>query len=365
MLCGFTNTGISQIPENWSLNGRSYLGKIIIHNPDIIFDAPPLSQGYELGIQFQTYGKRAWQEWQGYPKVGIAFSYFNLGERDTVGYAYASRYNITLNVLQRKRWDIQFEFGGGLAWLDRPFNRLSNPNNNAIGSSFNGFAQLNFIANYHFNQQLSIFSGLGLTHYSNGAAQLPNLGINVASLMLGLRYTPTPIDRSEYSNNKHSAKQTDQHYGLRLEYMIGFREAQTNGGPRYPIRTYSLAGRYAINKVNRAFLGITYEYNRAAYAFGTAVFAFNSDREAFWGASRLSIFAEDEFLFGNFGLALQAGFYLGDFSYLVPDAFYFKISHRYYFNIIKHPQIRLFAGVTLKSHLSIAEHFALNVGLDF
>jgi hypothetical protein len=364
LLCCMSVSTFGQSIENWTINGRSYLGKIIKHNPDIIFDPPAISHGHELGIQFQTYGKRAWQELQGYPKVGIAFSYFNLGDRDTVGYAYAGRYNITLNVMQRKQWDIQFEFGGGLAWLDRPFNRMSNPSNNAIGSSINGFAQINFITNYHLDSHWSLFSGLGLTHYSNGAAQLPNLGINITSLMIGVRYAPKPLGEENYIQAGLS-KQTDQHYGFRLEYMIGFRESQTNGGPRYPIRTYSLAGRYSLNKINRAFLGLTYEYNKVVYAFGTAVFAFNSEKEAFWGASRLSIFVEDEFLFGNLGIALQAGYYLGDFSYLVPNSVYFKISHRCYFRFVKQPAIRAFAGITLKTHFSVAEHFALNLGLDF
>ncbi len=354
----------SQAPGNWTIDGRLYTGKIIKHNPDILFDPPSLSQGYELALHWQGYGRKEWQEWQAFPKLGLAISHFNLGERDTVGYASAIRYLISRKLYQSKKWQIDFEFGGGFAWLDRPFNRLSNQRNTAIGSSLNMHANLFFKANYQLSKHWTAVGGLALSHYSNGAAQLPNLGINVASITLGVAYTPKPLEPESFLHH-NIPKSISRDWGIRFEYAIGYREVQTIGGPRYPVHTFSLAGRYSLNKVNRVFAGLAYEYNRAAYDFGNAVFEFNSEREAFWGASRISIFAEDEFLFGSFSVALQAGYYLGDFSYLVPNDFYLKLNHRYYFRLLRHPELRVFAGVILKSHWSVAEHFAFSMGLDF
>ena len=281
LLCLWSRGLLSQELRPWSVESRLYLGKIVKHNPEIIFDPPPLTYGFEIGMQWQTYGRKVWQEWQGYPKIGLALSYFNLGERDTVGNAYAVRYSITKDLWEKEKWHIDFQFGGGFAWLDRPFNRLSNPSNNAIGSALNAFALINFRVNYQLNTYWTASAGISLTHYSNGAGRLPNLGINVPSLNFGMIYSSRPLSEPDFIRHKQ-LKAAEKRFGLRLEYGIGYREIQTTGGPRYPIRSYNIAGRFTINKVNHAYLGLLYEFNQAVYAFSNEVFQFDTERETFW-----------------------------------------------------------------------------------
>lgn len=347
-----------------SIEATTHFGKIIKHTPELLFESTGISSGLDINLTWKTYGRKTWHQFQKYPKIGTGLMIFSLGERDTMGNAYGIHYNFTIPLFRKKRFKMDFQFASGFAMLDRPFNRLTNPNNNAIGSRLNVIAHMKFMSQYRFSPQLSLRYGASFTHFSNGAAQLPNFGINIGSALIGISYTPQPLTEEDYIEHDLS-KKGPRKLGLRLEYSLGYRESSAIGGPRYPIKVYSIAGVYNINRVNRVFFGADYEFNRAIYVFGTNVFAFNSEREAFWGSSRVTFFLADEFVFGNFGLSLQAGAYLGDFSYQVPRPIYFKLIGRYYVPVLKRPNVRTFAGIVLKSHFSIAEYFAMNVGLEF
>jgi lipid A 3-O-deacylase PagL len=364
LLLSLGATSYSQFKKGMNIETNLHFGKVIKHTPELLFDGKGITSGFDINFTWQTYGKKEWHQFQNYPKVGIGAMVFNLGDRDTLGYAYGIDYNITLPLFKSEKFRIDCLLASGFAMLDRPFNRMSNPNNNAIGSRLNVIAHMKFMSYYQFNPKWKLTFGGSFTHFSNGAAQLPNFGVNIGSGMVGLTFTPTPLNSSDYI--KHDAsKASDRKLGLRLEYSIGYRESQTFGGPRYPIKAYSLGGVYYLNKINRLLFGSDYEFNRAIYVFGNNVFQFNSDREAFWGASRITIFVGDEFVFGNFGVTLQAGYYLGNFSYQVPQPIYFKMIARYYVPVLKKPFTRAFAGISLKSHFSVAEYFALNIGLEF
>lgn len=354
----------AQFRKGMSIETHFHVGTVVKHTPELIFDQPGISTGLDVNFTWQTYGRKQWHQMQKYPKVGTGLMIFDLGNPDTLGRAYGFHYNINIPLSKKENFGMRFQFASGFAILDRPFNRITNPNNNAIGSRLNVIAHMKFMSNYRLSPSMNLTFGASITHFSNGAAQLPNFGVNIGSAMVGLIYTPRPLSPEDYILHDVS-KESAKRFGLRLEYSIGYRESQTFGGPRYPIKAYSIAGVYYLNKINRIFLGADYEYNRAQYVFGQSVFAFNSDREAFWGASRIAVFLADEFVFGNFGLTLQAGGYIGNFSYQLPLPFYFKLIGRYYVPILKKPSLRTFAGISLKSHLSIAEYFALNVGLEF
>lgn len=357
-------SSFTQFRKGMNVETSLHFGKIIKHTPELLFESTGLSTGIDINFTWQTHGRKQWHQLQDYPKIGGGVMIFSLGERDTMGNAYGIHYNINIPLFRKEKFKMDFQFASGFAMLDRPFDRLTNPNNNAIGSRLNVIAHMKFISDYQLNPNWTITYGASFTHFSNGAAQLPNFGVNIGSALLGVVYTPKPLEPADFIHHDIS-KKSPKKLGLRLEYSIGFRESQTIGGPRYPIKAYTIAGVYYINRANRLFFGSDYEFNRALYVFGKNVFAFNSEKEAFWGASRVTFFLADEFVYGNFGLSLQAGAYLGNFSYQLPRFMYLKLIGRYYVPVLKTPGVRAFAGIMLKSHFSIAEYFALNVGLEF
>ncbi len=74
--------------------------------------------------------------------------------------------------------------------MDRHFHPVENPDNQVIGSMLNAYAVLKFESEYRLLNRWAFTLSGGLAHISNGAFQLPNIGINMLQNSLGLKYAP-------------------------------------------------------------------------------------------------------------------------------------------------------------------------------
>ena len=84
----------------------------------------------------------------------------------------------------------------GLGYFTNPFDLEDNHLNRAIGSNLNVGIRLGFHQTISLNDQMDISFGIGMTHFSNGNTQLPNLGVNMPNLQFGYNFYPFPVTRS-------------------------------------------------------------------------------------------------------------------------------------------------------------------------
>lgn len=359
-----TNSLKAQNFENWGIESNLFIGKVTVHTPAILLDIDHLSQGLDLNFKYQTFGKQEWHQYQNYPDLGISMVYFNLGNPEVLGYAIGVMPNLTIDIFRKKNGYIQYQFGWGLGYVSRPYDRISNPLNNAVSSHWNNLVVSRFDGGYEFNSTWSAHLGFGITHYSNGASRLPNYGINIVSGNVGIKYTPNAVERKNYKWHDDYLNVSPKKWGTQIHFDLAYKSIGGFGGIRYPVYIGSAALTYEPNAVNRFFLGLEMEYNSSVYHYiinGTT----NFDEEYAKSQSRrYMIFFADEFLFGNFGLLLQGGFYLVK-KERVPSIFYNKLSMRYYFSPVGKPATKFFAAVYLKSHLSSAEYLAFGIGASF
>lgn len=75
----------------------------------------------------------------------------------------------------------------GFGYNLNPYDSISNPDNQYVGSSINGYVHLGLKADYFITDRTSITANFGLKHYSNGAAKKPNKGLNLAPFGIGVR----------------------------------------------------------------------------------------------------------------------------------------------------------------------------------
>ena len=346
-----------------SIESSFHWGKIIRHTPKLTIQIPANSFGTDLSISFQTYGKSSWHQLQNYPRWGVTLLYYHLGNTQ-LGDAYGVFPNLHLSILNKKRLQIELIGGIGIAYLSQSYDALSNPKNNAIGSKLNNVTafKLNFL--FRLSPNWSFTTAGSFTHFSNGAIKLPNLGINVAALNWGIKYSLNPVQSEEYLRYAIS-KKAIKRFGLSIHFDLALREFISYGGPKYPIYIGSIAAVYHFNKVNHLLLGIEYEFNKAVYNFGLHTFDFDSEATARRGATRWMIFLADEFLMGNFGILLQAGIYISKSSFLIPFPIYNKIGIRYYFPPIEKLKTQFYLSSSLKSHKINAAYIAFGIGARF
>jgi len=345
--------------KGWTVEPNLYFGKILKHTPKLLFDTDHMSFGAEVNFLFQTHGRKEWNELHRYPLLGLAFTYYRLGDPNILGTAYGLLPNINVPIYTRNKWKVYFQLGTGVAYLTKQFNELTNPTFNAIGSNINTIANIEFMAGYRVNKAWTLSGGFTFTHYSNGGGHLPNFGLNIPALSVGARYAPKPVSPKDFIHHGVSKKAVKK-FGITANAALAFRERVVSGGPSYPVYIGSIGGLYYLNRVNRLIAGVEYEYNKGAYAFGTHVYEFNSEREAKWRSSRLMVYVADEFLFGDWSLTLLVGTYAGDF-YQVNFPIYNKLITRYYFPPVG--KVRMHVGLYLKSHIVIAEYIGIGVGM--
>jgi len=348
--------------KGWSLEPNIHIGRIVKHSPKLLFDVKGLSTAVELNFNYQTYGKKEWHQFQRYPKMGLSLFYHDIGSANTFGEGISLIPNINKTVKNFGNLHLGFRFGIGLAYLTKPYDPIENALNNAIGSHWNAGVLFAFNGAWKLNEHWQFRSGLSFIHYSNGASHLPNFGLNIPSLILGARYTPVALPRSEYTNHDISKKK-NKRWGVQAWTSIAFRERGVANGPSQPIYAFSLAANYYLNKVNRLSSGFEYEDNKSVYEFGKHVYAFSSESEAKRRSGRVQFFVADEFLFGNWGVTVLMGLYTSNDFYLLPGPVYNKIITRYYFPT--KTKVKIHVGAYLKSHLIIAEYMAFGIGASF
>jgi len=347
-----------------SVEATFYFGKIIKHHDFLRFDVPDSSLGVNLNYTFQTHGRQSWNELQNYPLFGIALFYYNFGNNEVLGHAISICPNLAIYLYRNKKFCVKGQIGAGPAYLNKPFDRLDNPDNNAIGSHININLNFSFYADWRLNPQWALNAGFCLTHYSNASAQAPNYGINMPALTLGAKFTPKPLKSEDYIEHETS-KKPDKRFGINLHIGLAAKEIQSVGGPSYPVYSVTSEGMFYLNKVNRASLGLEYEYNKAAYVFGQHVYEFDSEKEARRQSNRIMIYVADEFLFGHLGLKVQLGIYLTKDPILAPYLIYNKWGFFYHFSKFGKSNTSLYIGSNIKTHIYVADYVSLDFGVTF
>lgn len=351
---------MGQKSKGFSIESSFHYGSIMRHSEKIIYDIPKRSWSGKINIEFQTYGQKRWHSRQGFPQQGVALVYSHFGDDQVLGEAYGLLPNLSLFLWRKKQHKVRFQFGTGIAVLSRYFNAIDNPTQNAIGSSINNMVAFQFDGSTAFAKNWRASLGWSFIHYSNGASKLPNLGINISSYQIGLRYTPDPVQSKDYIFYKK--ERPVKRLGVNVMGGMAFNEIFTFGGPRYPVYFVSGALMYRWSPYNSAHLGIEYEYNQGIFEFSLHTFRYETRAEAKKGAERMMIFGAQEFIFGDIGVFLQVGAYISRNSYLLEFPFYNKLAVRYYLPPIGKPKTSFHLGIYLKSHKTKAEYIALALG---
>lgn len=341
-----------------------YAAHIWRHTPKLTTQTGGLLWGQELGLRFQTTGRRDWHAWQRYPAFGVSVVHFHFGDGShSDGYGLLP--NLSVPVIRKGWFTAFFRLGTGLARVTEPYDYFKNPGQNAIGSCWNNITQFRLGGEVRLSNHFRLNAGAALSHFSNGGAALPNYGINLFSGYTGLVWSPHPIREPDFLPAR-TEKRATKRFGGSMQSGLAIIEYAVFDGPKYPVWTAAAAGYFHFNRVNRVVAGIDYEFNKAVYEFGRQTGDFETEAAARRGATRLAVFLADEFLFGPIGVQVQMGRYIGgDLNRFVFKPNYSKLTTRYYFPAFSGTSFQPHVGISLKAHAFTAEYISMTAGLAF
>lgn len=124
-----------------------------------------------------------------HPTLGIGW-YASTFHSAEVGKPHALYFYMTMPFAWEaaRKWTFSYTGAFGLSYNFNPYDSINNPTNIFVGSYRNCYVHLGLNVNYQFNNRVSAFGSAGFKHFSNGSFKLPNYGINLVPVALGVRY---------------------------------------------------------------------------------------------------------------------------------------------------------------------------------
>ena len=170
------------------------MGREISHNYAL--------QYYTASVIFRRNGKRA----NGYdkdfrlPELEVGFLIGNTSHvrlyHDNPRMPYDSRLGTLFalyggfrrDIVRTQRWRFGYALENGVGFTTKPYNRYNNADNEMLGATANIYIDMGLYAAYRITPQLEIGLGIDWKHFSNGALDRPNKGLNSAGVTMRANY---------------------------------------------------------------------------------------------------------------------------------------------------------------------------------
>lgn len=352
-LLSFLSVAQNTPGSDFVLSAQGHYGYIISHRNNMGNLIKGHISGGELNYIFRTDGCKPWQRVHNYPEIGICFLHMYLANPTQLGnmealYPYT---NLRLNHTDKKV-GLNLRLGVGLAYLTKPFDRITNHQNAAIGSHLNGFVNLRLSASAILAEAWRLDAGVGLTHASNGAISTPNLGLNMVTLNMGLGYA---FGTKACIYKKDTVPPATKKWESSIMAVMGIKELEAPEGPKY--LAYGLqANMYRVlNYKNSLGGGIEMTYNTAT----KQVWANDSVyTDKLSDIVQVGTKVSYEFTIHRFALPVEFGVYVYK-KQAYNGSFFHRIGVRY--RVTKH----IVANITLLTHWAKADYFEWGIGYRF
>ncbi|WP_170853682.1 acyloxyacyl hydrolase [Lishizhenia tianjinensis] len=199
MLMLLSFTGIAQ-KKNYALSIHGAGGFLLAHR-SVMAHLPQQHTG-ALNFRLSFLGKdgKYWQQLMNQPTYGLDVHFTSLGNKNLLGKGIAGLYFVDVP-LSKSLFYPSVYGGAGLAWVEKIYDVQHNPKNNAIGSHLNLAVRLGLNMNYEW-EQTHLHFGFHVMHFSNGASKMPNLGVNLPYVQLGVSQFIGDAETEEYATFK-------------------------------------------------------------------------------------------------------------------------------------------------------------------
>ena len=157
------------------------------------------SRAIELNISQKVSGDRTWHGLFRYPELGITALYIQPGNPDIFGEIFTITPMISFKLAEGNHYKFNIGTGYSLGIATKPFDRITNPDNNVVGARLNSINLLKLETTFYPKGNFVYTVGMSAFHLSNARTRVPNLGINIPALNLRVGYkkpSPQTVRRS-------------------------------------------------------------------------------------------------------------------------------------------------------------------------
>jgi hypothetical protein len=348
-LLSFCQDTLSRAPI--SFGARFNKGFFLTNKPKAVLLRNAWSYSGEISVDIQTDGKAYWQRANRYPKVGVAAFFGSTGSAGYLGNMAGVFPYINFPLARYHGFSARFRLGTGLAWVQKPFDVHENPRNLMIGSHVNSCISMLLDLEFQLTRHFSISEGISFTHISNGLWQLPNLGLNIPAVSLGVRYKLA--EPAEYKKPVSPTWDRGPHWQVFLSGAV--KQGNWIESPHYLVTMVNAELMYTKKHGHELGFGIlfTVDPSLSAEESNEPVLSFDNSQPKI----QAGIYGAYEHNIGRVSIPLQMGAY-----------FYNKYSINRLFQVIglRYAINKNWKALfQLKTHLGKADHIDWGIGYRF
>jgi len=308
----FINTQLKVYSQTTLIGGKyfaeGYLQSGMVIKNYLIPNFPKRVPGIQMKFEFlaKADGSMYWHQKLNYPSVGFVVNAGTLGNNQELGYTIGISPIMKLKFYETKTYKHFITAGLGLSYYSKPFNRISNPYNVMVGSHITALGY----ASYNFSRPVSPYAalvlGISVIHGSNGHIQIPNAGLNMPMLDVGIRFGTTRPDSIVHITHP----MPDKHLKLNIRFGMGVHERAGTispvGTPKYAVYQASVYASKRFGYLSNVHLGVAAKYYNA-YAHKIEKDTVFPLAEKFNKSIACSLIAGYELMLNHFSVYAQGG----------------------------------------------------------
>jgi hypothetical protein len=260
----------------------------------------------ELSIGRKYCGKANWHKYYNYPTF-YGSIFFGYPGNIEYGYFFGISPQLSLSYKIGDKFNYSIKSGVGMAYHTKPYNVETNPENLLVGSHIMAIANAEFSLQYEFIKNNFIGFSMGAIHFSNGHAQLPNIGMNMP--VMNLYYKSRIFNDRIVLDERARNIDVKRNINFFVSYAAGMHEYGSStkpaNGPKYLVNTISFGISRIKNVANKHSYGINFlHYN------SFEKFIVNQELNIgnpYLKSSAVNVFWAHEFMFGDFGFYSELG----------------------------------------------------------
>ncbi|HEY4789178.1 MAG TPA: acyloxyacyl hydrolase [Bacteroidales bacterium] len=287
----------------WTLNTNFHYSYVVENYSQVPKSRNPFF--IEINPSIQTAGNKEWQHIFGFPKVGCSFLVGDLGNRTQLGTILGILPNLTFNAVNARWYAPRIKLGLGLAYFTKTYGK-SDTMNYYIGSHITALAQASIFIQPKLNDHFELTAGIAVSHASNGHYQVPNLGINLPSVFIGLIYHPD-VFTGKFLRREISVPPSKVRFNVRAG--IGVHELARTlgpvGTPKYAVYVTDFYLSKRFGKVSNVQAGLEINHYNSFYNYIVKNDFFKDGQQL--KATVFTAFLAHELMIGRFSLLTQGG----------------------------------------------------------
>ncbi len=326
----------------YRIKAAAHYGFIIAHTTGMANLIKSHVPAFEVNFELPTTGKKEWERIYSNPTWGFSWYFTDFENPEETGVATGIYPFMNFPIIKKEKFILQYRLGWGLGYVSKRFDRIKNHKNIVIGSHINAIIGMHLEAEARLSERLFAHAGIALTHFSNGAYKMPNLGFNIATSGAGFSYQIGSSEKSDQAGERPVYKKSKY---LNLVGAGGIKEIYPSGGRKYGACSFSLEGVKTLSEKSHLAGSLDMFYNSSL----VARLSTDSTSVSHLAVTQLGFSISYRAVISRIRVIVSNGIYI--YSLYSKDGnLYHRIGMRYAIND------RISANISLKTHFFRADY---------